>query len=98
MTERLQRRIREGHPECSFALMGGAPLGFAKKTAAGEAERRRLLRPHFGEIEPLPGAARDDLLDAYALLWSARRAWAGEARVLGDGARDALGLRCEIVG
>ena len=98
MTPRLQRRVREAHPECSFALLKGAPLGFSKKTAAGEAERRLLLRPHFGEIGPVRGAARDDVLDAWALLWSARRAAAGEARILGDGARDPRGLRCEIVG
>ncbi len=98
ITARLQRRVREAHPECSFALLNGAPLRFSKKTAAGEAERRLLLRPHFGEIAHLPGAARDDVLDAYALLWSARRAAAGEARVLGDGERDPRGLACEIVG
>ena len=97
MTRRLQRRIREAHPECAFALLGGAPLRFPKKTAEGEAERRKLLRPHFGEIARLPGAARDDVLDAYALLWSAGRAVAGEARVLGDGARDPRGQRCEIL-
>ena len=98
MNRRLQRRAREAHPECSFALLNGAPLRFSKKTAAGGAERRRLLRPHFGEIAAVPGAGRDDVLDAWALLWSARRAAAGEARVLGDGERDSRGLRCEIVG
>jgi predicted RNase H-like nuclease len=98
MTPRVQRRVREAHPECSFKLLEGAPLRFSKKTAAGEAQRRALLEPHFGRIESVPGAARDDVLDAYALLWSARRASAGSARALGDGARDSRGLRCEIVG
>jgi hypothetical protein len=46
----------------------------------------------------LPGAARDDVLDAYVLLWSARRLARDDARVLGSGERDARGLRCEIVG
>lgn len=98
MTPRLQRRVREAHPEVSFALLNGAPLRFAKKSADGEAERRRLLRPIFGEIPGVPGAARDDVLDAYALLWSAHRAWQGEARVLGGSERDERGLECEIVG
>jgi predicted RNase H-like nuclease len=98
MTPRLQRRVREAHPEVSFALLNGSPLRFAKKSADGEAERRRLLRPIFGEIPAVPGAARDDVLDAYALLWSAHRARRGEARVLGGGERDERGLQCEIVG
>ena len=98
MTPRLQRRVREAHPEVSFALLNGSPLRFAKKSADGEAERRRLLRPIFGEIPAVPGAARDDVLDAYALLWSAQRAWRGEARVLGGSERDERGLQCEIVG
>ena len=98
MTPRLQRRVREAHPEVSFALLNGAPLRFAKKSADGEAERRRLLRPIFGEIPAVPGAARDDVLDAYALLWSAHRAWRREARVLGGSERDERGLQCEIVG
>jgi predicted RNase H-like nuclease len=98
MTPRLQRRVREAHPEVSFALLNGAALRFAKKSADGEAERRRLLRPIFGEIPAVPGAARDDVLDAYALLWSARRARRGEARALGASEQDERGLRCEIVG
>src|SRR5207245_7908716 len=98
MTPRLQRRVREAHPEVSFALLNGGPLPFGKKSDDGEAERRGLLNPIFGEIRGVPGAARDDVLDAYALLWSARRARRGKARVLGGNERDARGLKCEIVG
>ena len=98
MTPRLQQRVREGHPECSFALMKGAPLLHAKKTRPGELERRRLLSPRFDHISDLPGAARDDLLDAHALLWSAERAAHGEAHRLGDpDERDPHRLRCEII-
>ena len=57
-----------------------------------------LSGPIFGEIPAVPGAARDDVLDAYALLWSAHRAWRGEARVLGGSEQDERGLECEIVG
>jgi predicted RNase H-like nuclease len=94
----LQERVREAHPEVSFALLNGKPLHFPKRRPEGEEERRRLLRPLFGELPSLPGAARDDVLDAYVLLWSARRLARGDARVLGSGERDARGLRCEIVG
>jgi len=98
MKPTLHRRVREAHPEVSFALLNGGPLRFAKKLPDGQEERRRLLRPVFGELPPVPGAARDDVLDAYVLLWSARRMARNEARVLGSGERDARGLTCEIVG
>ncbi len=90
MTPRLQRRVREAHPECSFALLNGAPLRFPKKTREGLAERRALVGP----VPKLAGATEDDVLDACALLWSAQRT---ERRGLGNGERDARGLRCEIV-
>ena len=96
LTPRLQRRVREAHPECSFALLNGAPLRFAKKKPEGLAERRALIEQLFGPVPRLAGAAPDDVLDAYALLWSARREASGTARVLG-GERDSRGLRCEIV-
>ena len=98
MKPALQRRVREAHPEVSFALLNGGPLRYAKKQPEGETERRRLLRPLFGELRPVPGAARDDVLDAHVLLWSARRLVRSEARVLGSGERDGSGLKCEIVG
>jgi hypothetical protein len=49
--------------------------------------RRRLLEEHGPGWEPgrLPGAAEDDLLDALAALWSARRLAAGEGETLGLG-------------
>jgi predicted RNase H-like nuclease len=97
MTPALQRRVREGHPESSFAKLNGAPLRWPKKTAQGARERLRLLRPIFGEIERLKGAALDDVLDAYALLWTARRVEARQALALGDPKqRDQRGLRCQI--
>lgn len=95
LTPRLQTRIREAHPECSFRLLHGGPLPHPKKAAQGLALRRRLLRPHFGRLDAIPGAALDDVLDAYALLWSAGRLAAGRGLVLG-GERDSRGLRCEI--
>jgi len=93
MSPRLQRRVREAHPECSFALLNDGPLRFSKKSPGGLAERRALMEPLFGPMPRVPGAAADDVLDAYALLWSA----VSPHRVLGNGERDDRGLRCEIV-
>jgi predicted RNase H-like nuclease len=76
-------RLYEVHPELSFTAMAGAPLADGKHTRAGLAVRRALLA---GEGITLPpraaGAAEDDLLDAAAVAWSARRIAAGRAVVL----------------
>lgn len=77
-------RLYEVHPELAFAELAGAPLD-TKHSAAGRAARRALLAG-AGIILPerVPGAAEDDLLDAAAVAWSARRIAAGTARVLPD--------------
>ncbi|MBW1992041.1 MAG: DUF429 domain-containing protein [Deltaproteobacteria bacterium] len=76
-----RRVVRESHPEVSFwALNRGRPLAHPKRTAAGAAERRQLLKailaglqPSWGKLleGPLPftprQAAPDDFLDALAL-------------------------------
>jgi predicted RNase H-like nuclease len=78
-------RLHEVHPELAFAELGGAPLPDSKHSAAGRALRRALLRD-AGIVLPerVAGAAEDDLLDAAAVAWSARRIAAGTARVLPD--------------
>ena len=98
----LQEAIVEVHPEVSFAALHGQPLNAPKQAAEGRSRRRILLEKEFPDIRRhigtrLRGADPDDVLDAYAVLWSARRFFRGEDRVLGDGARDARGLRMEIV-
>ena len=72
-----QSRIREGHPEVSFATMnGGNALAQHKSTSAGRDARLRLLEAHFPgvpeEVEK-HRAFRSDVIDAFALLWTARR-------------------------
>ena len=91
-------RIVEVHPECSFALLnGGVPLP-SKKTADGRELRRNLLAAHFDIPSHAPrGAAIDDLLDAYAVLWSTQRFGRGEHRLFGDGRRDERGIEMRIV-
>jgi len=95
-------RLVEAHPESGFATMAGAPLRSTKRTAAGRAERRTLLDRHLGagdalEGRPPTGAAADDVLDAAANAWTARRWLAGTAVVLGDGSTDERGLPVRIV-
>ena len=66
---KLRRVIREAHPELAFARMnGGAPVLSKKRKLEGYEERRKLLAKHGfkTDIERLPGAARDDILDAMA--------------------------------
>lgn len=59
-----------------------------KRTAAGRAERLEALRHGWPDIEaaaaPTPSGARaDDVLDALAGAWTARRVVAGTHLVLG---------------
>lgn len=72
MAPELQRRVREGHPEVSFALMdGGRAMRHRKSTPQGRRERLRLLKRHFPDlVENLAAipAGTTDLIDAYALL------------------------------
>ncbi len=98
-----QPAISEVHPETSFAVLAGEPLAHAKKDLAGVVERLDLLEPHFPQIRtqllatPLAGVAVDDLLDAYAAAWTARRMATGDAMVLGDTDRiDARGFHLTV--
>jgi len=105
-TPELWERVRESHPEVSFALMaGGDACRGMKKSPAGRLERRELLERN-GLLVPArrPADSRgircteDDLLDALAVLWTAGRVVHG--RAVGfpqDAPRDACGLRMEIV-
>jgi predicted RNase H-like nuclease len=109
MTPELQSRVREGHPEITFATMQqGLPMMHRKKSAAGRAARLAALHPYFAEIDAVVSARRpagvavDDLLDAYAMLWTARRVDAGVARRLPDvggidDQRDERGVAAEML-
>lgn len=90
-------RTIEVHPELCFARMAGGPLPDSKKTWSGTVRREELLRQHGVRLPRDIGPAGrlvpvDDVLDAAAAAWTARRAAAGEARcvpaepeVFGDG-------------
>lgn len=100
---RLQQSLFEACPELSFAVMGGdAPMQHSKRTADGRAERVAVLHEHLGVDVPAllearaPGAQPDDVLDALALAWTARRCLGGSCLRFG-GELDATGLRMEVV-
>jgi predicted RNase H-like nuclease len=67
--------VVEAHPELCFATMNGSVLVDGKTTPAGEATRRRLLADHGLAVDASrrPGVAVDDVLDAAATAWTARR-------------------------
>ena len=100
MTPALQVRVFEAHPELAFReLNGGEPVVPNKRHADGRARRWTLLaaagipRPD----RPYAGEAEDDLVDACAELWIARRLAHGDAvRVPDVPPHDARGLRMEI--
>lgn len=74
-------RVREVHPEVSFAVLAGGPLAFAKRTWNGHRERLELLRRAGIEIPDHLDAglvAADDVLDAAVAAWTATRIARGE--------------------
>ncbi len=69
-------RVREVHPEVSFAALAGAPLAAAKRTWNGQRERSQLLAGAGIEIPDQLDAglvAADDVLDAAVAAWTATR-------------------------
>jgi predicted RNase H-like nuclease len=73
-----------------------------KKSAAGVGQRLAALRPQVAELDELlctapQACAIDDVLDALAAAWSARRLALGLAERLGDEATDVDGYRQTIV-
>ena len=83
--------LHEIHPELAFAAMAGAPLPDSKHSAAGLTARTGLLTMAgitLPEARPR-GVGHDDLLDAAAVAWSARRIAAGTAEILSDPAQRA---------
>ena len=105
ITPELQEEgVVEGHPEVVFAAIANLRgLGHPKRQPAGREERMALLRERFDDVdaglESIPRGLRGDAVDAYALLWTARRLRGGEAVRLPAGVveRDSRGLRCEMV-
>lgn len=96
---KLRRIVYEAHPELAFARMNkGKPVLSKKRQPEGYMERRKLLAKHGFEttVERLPGAARDDILDAIAVCRTATLIAAGTATRLGGQEKDRQGLPMNI--
>jgi predicted RNase H-like nuclease len=92
----------EVHPECSFTEMAGHPMRHGKKTAAGKRERLSVLSPIFPDVsekleDRAAGVGKDDVLDAYAALWTAGRWLRGPYKILAGQERDRQGCPMRIV-
>ncbi|MEP9324425.1 DUF429 domain-containing protein [Paraburkholderia phymatum] len=100
-------RVFEVHPELAFMQLqfeqeGGAAAGLVegKAKAAGHAKRKALLAPVFGaalqtalDQRLARHVRKDDVLDAFAVLWSARRIATDSAvRLPAEDARDSARL------
>ncbi len=104
MTPEQQNRIREGHPEVSFAAMNGnRPMRHRKLTQDGRQERVDLLVKYFHDIREQIAActirgAITDVIDAYACLWTARRIAHHQSQCYPSSPPfDERGLRAEII-
>jgi predicted RNase H-like nuclease len=102
----LQARVREVHPEVCFTRWnGGKPMSNRKSRPAGRLEREALIDSVWpSERDRLRSLVRgrrykaDDLNDAFAALWTARRIRNQEAVVLPVSPPiDVVGLRMGIV-
>lgn len=98
-------RAVEVHPESSFVRLAGEPMAESKRVHAGQQQRLAALAGAFPNIArvavsappagpPRPGL--DDLLDAAAAAWTARRIVAGTAECLGAGRHDETGYPMHI--
>ena len=99
-----QRTVYEVHPELSFfQINADVPLRWSKKTEAGLEERSALLRKRVPGVEriletELEGVQASHMLDAAAILWTARRIFArAGTRIPADPEWDEQGLRMELV-
>ena len=108
MTPERQERVREVHPELAFyAMNGDAPVDASKHTETGRAARLTLLAENgvpdvaaAVETMAVGPVGADDVIDAHAACWTARRIRDGTAGRCPPrdetASRTARGLRMEI--
>lgn len=93
-------RLVEVHPELSFREMAGEPLSWSKKSWNGLQLRRQLLVDAGivvpDVIENIGAVGSDDVVDAAAAAWSARRVATGEALSFPDPPEEIGGRRVAI--
>ena len=100
----MQARVREIHPEVCFAFWNnGVAMKHRKADPLGRAERERLIDGAWqGQRQKVVGQLSrrdyepDDVNDAFAALWTAKRIFSGTAKVLGPQTVDRHGLRMEM--
>lgn len=104
MNPALQSNVREGHPEVTFVRLRGGFVQFAKKTEEGRGERLAILESH-GIIFDLDAeryklkrklVSREDIIDAVAMMVSARRIRDQDADVFGGTSLDSRGLLMQM--
>lgn len=86
----LRERVYEVHPEVTFAAWRGTPIVEPKKKQPGFSARHDLVSRHFGSHAydtvrsryARQDVADDDILDAFAALWTAERILRGDAKSL----------------
>jgi predicted RNase H-like nuclease len=101
ITPERQHHLVEVHPEVSFTALAGTPMAHYKRTGEGHTERLRALSGVFPDVEVhaatrVAGTSPDDVLDAFAVAWTARR-WSAGIHIRLGGAKDERGLRMEII-
>ena len=102
ITPERQRYLVEVHPEVSFTVLAGRPMVHPKSNSEGRLERLAFLRKVFPDVDDHvrrrdPRVKPDDILDAFAAAWTARRLHSGKCTRIGGGERDGRNLRMEIV-
>ena len=101
ITPERQRKVVEVHPEVCFTVLTGAPMANAKATTEGRHERLAALRRVFEDVDEhaatrITRVHPDDVLDAFAVAWTARR-WLTDTHTRLGGEIDQRGLRMEII-
>lgn len=101
----FRTQVIEVHPELSFAVWnGGAAMRYSKRSGFGFLQRFQLVQQEWRDAPyrirdavPPELASDDDILDALAALWTARRAVLGAAApVCEPDQRDDAGLSMNI--
>lgn len=94
-------RIVEAHPELAFARLDGGRPAPPKRTTEGRDHRRRLLTASLGaplaELLATATVPTEDLLDAAALVVTARHVVAGTEHRLGGDVVEATGKAVQVV-
>ena len=107
----LRKRVYEVHPEVSFYYWNEEkPMEYAKKSGFGFLERYKLVEKEFPgavlqirEEHPRSAVADDDILDAIAAAWTARRINVGKKKkkykCIPEGVpeRDEMGLPMQML-